>query len=103
MPGDSLPYRRHRPDWRAPGAQPAVMSLQMFDVLVPVPTPATAMLCSCHPGVIATLFFSGTKSNSGNSFYVIDTKRHALVGGPFKSRIRAQHRADELERRVPHG
>jgi hypothetical protein len=64
---------------------------------------ATAMLCSCHPGVIATLFFSGTKSNSGNSFYVIDTKRHALVGGPFKSRIRAQHRADELERRVPHG
>jgi hypothetical protein len=39
----------------------------------------------------------------GNSYYVIDTRRHALVGGPFKSRIRAQHRADELERRVPHG
>jgi hypothetical protein len=35
-----------------------------------------------------------------NQFFVIDTKTRALVAGPFKSRIGAQERADELERRV---
>jgi hypothetical protein len=39
----------------------------------------------------------------GNSYFVICTRRHALVGGPYKSRIKAQERADELERRMAHG
>jgi hypothetical protein len=33
-----------------------------------------------------------------NSYYVINIKTHAISAGPFKSRIRAQERADALER-----
>jgi hypothetical protein len=33
----------------------------------------------------------------GNFSYVTDTKRHTLVGGPYKSRIRAKARADQCE------
>jgi hypothetical protein len=34
----------------------------------------------------------------GNSYWIVDTRRHGLVGGPFRSRIKAQERADALER-----
>jgi hypothetical protein len=34
----------------------------------------------------------------GDKYYVINTKTRALSAGPFKSRIKAQERADKLER-----
>jgi hypothetical protein len=34
----------------------------------------------------------------GNQYYVINTKTHVTVGGPFKTRDAAQNRADQLER-----
>jgi hypothetical protein len=37
----------------------------------------------------------------GNSYYVIDTANRAIVGGPFRDRITAQEKADQLERRRP--
>jgi len=32
---------------------------------------------------------------------VIDTANRAIVGGPFRDRITAQEKADQLERRRP--
>jgi hypothetical protein len=34
----------------------------------------------------------------GNSYWVINTRHHGVIGGPFKTRQKAQERADTLER-----
>jgi len=37
----------------------------------------------------------------GNQYFVIDTANGAIVGGPFKDRIKAQEKADRLEKSRP--
>jgi hypothetical protein len=37
----------------------------------------------------------------GNQYYVIDVANWAIVGGPFRDRITAQEKADQLEMRRP--
>jgi hypothetical protein len=39
----------------------------------------------------------------GTQYFVMDTKRHAIVAGPFRGRIKAQEHADQLEKRRPSG
>jgi hypothetical protein len=38
----------------------------------------------------------------GSQYYVVNTKTHVTVGGPYKKREAAQEKADQLER-TSHG